>query len=140
MSLVKNIPFVNRSFILRKIILLLDERKDNKSIEMKYKNFIIANELFIRSKQLLLQKYPNIKFIILTYDYDYYGVIDNYDENGLEMPYMWDILEKEGFIIIHSKDILGRYFHKEDTCSDNYHPSSNAWDLLIPKLAEKLNL
>ena len=141
-ELIKNIPIVSRSFVIRKIILLLEQQKDNSTKELQYSNFAIANELFLRSKQLLQEKYPNMKFVVLTYDYDYYGEIDNdkYDEIGLELPFMWNVLEKEGFIIIHSSDLMGRYFHLEDTCEDNYHPSLDVWNSLVPKIVKKLNI
>ena len=53
---------------------------------------------------------------------------------------MWDVLEKEGFIIVDSKDLIGRIYTKEDTAEDNFHPNAQAWEELIPPLVKKLKL
>ncbi len=55
---------------------------------------------------------------------------------------MWNDLEKEGFIIINSSDLIKRKFRysSEDTADDEYHPSEAAWQLLCPELIKKLKL
>ena len=96
----------------------------------------MANELFLQSKKKLEEHYPNIKFVILKYN------VENDYELNYETPFMWDFLEKEGFIILDTKDLIGRKFvsNSKDTVKDGYHPSEYAWDLIIPPLIKKLNL
>ncbi len=133
----KKIPsFLFKSFLIKKIFYLIDKKNNQNTLEKKYKKFMLANELFLHSKEQLEKHYPNIKFVILKYN------IDEKEEDINEMPFMWDVLKKEGFIIINSEDLVGRKFqnNSEDTAKDGYHPSEKAWDLLVPKLVEKLNL
>ncbi len=133
----KKMPsFLFRSFLIKKIFYLIDKKNNKMTIENNYKKFILANELFLQSKKQLEKRYPNIKFVILKYN------VENNWEDGYEMPFMWDVLKKEGFIVIDSKDLIGRKFkyNSEDSVQDGYHPSEKAWDLLVPKLVKKLNL
>ena len=126
----------SKTFIIKSIYYEFDTHKDNNTLANRYNNFILANEIFLQSKRILEKKYPDIKFIILKYE-----VEGNYNKE-IEMPFMWDVLEKEGFIIINSSDLLKREFKffSKDTTSDDYHPSAAAWELLCPKLIQKLNL
>jgi hypothetical protein len=84
----------------------------------------------------LKEKYPDIKFVILRYQ------TENDENNLYELPEMWEILKSEGFIILDTEELIGRKFKysSEDTAKDGYHPSAKVWDMLIPKIGEKLNL
>lgn len=131
---------IKKSFLLRKLILMTDKKYNNQNQERKNLNFKLANKLFLESKKILETKYPNIKFVIIKYDYNYFNVIDNYQENNLETKDMWKILKEEGFIIINTKDIIGKSFDNKYTTEDKYHPNEKAWDLLVPKIVERLEL
>lgn len=126
----------SKTFIVKSLYYQQDLYRNNDNLENKYNNFILANEIFLESKKLLQEKYPNIKFIILNYEVE--------DDNSelVELPFMWDILKKEGFIVINSSDLIKRKFKfsSDDTNEDEYHPSEHAWDLLVPKLINELNL
>ncbi len=132
----KNTSILFKSFLIKKIFYLIDEKNNQATLENNYKKFILANELFKQSKKKLEEHYPNIKFVILKYN------VENECDLKYEMPFMWDVLKKEGFIIINSEDLIGRKFKdfSEDSTYDGYHPSEKAWDLLIPQLVKKLNL
>ena len=135
--IINNTPsFLYKSFIFKELVKINDDRNNIVTIENNYKKFILANEIFLRSKKILEQKYPDIKFVILKYNYE------NDHNVNYELPFMWDILEKEGFIILETKDLIGRKFvlNSKDTVNDGYHPSEYAWDLLLPPLIKKLNL
>lgn len=131
---------IKKSFLLRKLILMTDKKYNNQNQERKNLNFKLANKLFLESKKILETKYPNIKFVIIKYDYNYFNVIDNYQENNLETKDMWKILKEEGFIIINTKDIIGKSFDNKYTTEDKYHTNEKAWDLLVPKIVERLEL
>ena len=128
--------FLYKSFIFKELVKINDKRNNTYTLENNYKKFILANEMFLRSKKILEEKYPDIKFVILKYSFE------NDNDVNYELPFMWDILEKEGFIILDTKDLIGRKFvlNSQDTAKDGYHPSEHAWDLLLPPLIKKLNL
>lgn len=109
-------------------------KKRNSKIDAM-ENFILLNSIFLESKEALQKRYPNLKFIILRYQVD--G-----EDNFRELPYMWETLKNQGFIVINSSDLIGRKFvnNTDDTVADGYHPSELAWDLLVPALIKELNL
>lgn len=136
--LINSLPFgfLSRTFIARYILFLIDRNKNLFSPQIKYENFKLINEMFLECKRILENKYPGIQFIILRYR------TENDGEKEYEVPFMWEVLKSEGFIILDSVDMVGRKFkyNTEDTANDGYHPSGIAWDILVPKIIEKLNL
>ena len=72
--------------------------------------------------------YPNTKFVVLVYE-DY-------------LNEKWNILEKEGIIIVKVKDIANIDVKSpEYTISPkDFHPNAKAWQVIVPKLVEELNL
>ena len=92
----------------------------------------ILNEYFIETKQEFDKHWKNYKFIILLYD----EAEDlDYIMNKIDV----DDLKKNGFIVVHTKDLIGRYLNKSgDRIEDKFHPSSYAWSLIAPKLADKI--
>lgn len=98
-----------------------------------YDNFALINELFLQSKAELEKRYPGIKTVILKYNYDYGYEIS-------EIPFLFDTLKDEGFIVLDTKDLTGKTFDLSYTVSDKYHPNEAAWDLIVPKLVQKLKL
>ncbi len=92
----------------------------------------ILNEYFIETKQEFDKHWKNYKFIILLYDETEWNdiVMNKIDVDGLR---------KNGFIVIYTKDLIGRYLNQpEDTIKGDFHPSSYAWSLIAPKLADKI--
>ncbi len=111
--------FLYKTFIVRKILEI-----QNKLYYNKFSEEELLNNSYLR--------YPGIKFVILKYsDQQYFSP---------EHPNLWKALEREGFIIIDTKDLIGREFTQEDTIADKFHPNESAWDLVVPKLVEKLGL
>ena len=96
-------------------------------------NYRLLNEYFIETKQEFDKHWNNYKFIILLYDESEYS---NYIMTDKMKT---DDLKKNGFIIISTKDLIGRYLDKpKDKIEDKFHPSSYAWSLIAPKLADKI--
>ena len=128
--------FFYKTYIIKSVYKTMDENKLKNIINYKYKSFMLANEIFLESKKLLEQRFPNIKFVILNYQ------TEDAAQEELEMPFMFDVLEKEGFIIINSQDLIGRKFknNSEDTTKDGYHPSESAFDAISTALTAKLKL
>lgn len=135
LKLVSNTFFnLSKTFLIRSLYYQFDLKRDNNSPSNKDYNMKLATQLFIESKKELEKIYPDIKFIILRYETQE-GELEYFDKVFFE-------LEKEGFTVIKSSDLIGRKYkyNSIDTVSDSYHPSEYAWDLLVPKLVEKLNL
>ena len=99
-------------------------------------NFDFMKKHFEQAKVQLEKIYPNTKFVILIYE-------DNnwYQNSWYLVTDRWEELEKEGFIVIKTSNLVGRRFYKpEDLTYDSVHPSAKAWDLVVPKLVKRLGL
>ncbi len=132
----KKFPLLTKSYIVKGYYTLTDKSVYKMTKENQYKNFLLANELFLESKKELEKRYPNIKFVIFRYQ------VENDEEEIIEPPFLWDVFKSEGFRIVNSSDLIGRRFryHSEDTAEDGYHPSEAAWDLILPEFIKKLEL
>ena len=126
----------SKSFLVKSIYYQLDTKRNDFEPSTKKQNNILAYYIFSESFKILKKKYPNIKFIILRYETEE-DLAEEYENEKI-----WENLKKQGIIIINSSDLIGRKYKyaSEDTCEDKYHPSEKAWDLLIPKLIEKIEL
>ncbi len=126
----------SKSFLVKSIYYQIDTKRNDFEPNIKEQNNLLAYYIFTESFQILKKKYPNIKFIILRYETEE-DLAEEYENEKI-----WENLKKQGIIIINSSDLIGRKYKyaSEDTCEDNYHPSEKAWDLLIPKLIEKIEL
>ena len=131
----KHFDFLHKLFIVQALYSAIDQIHERDYLNNKYTNFMIANEIFLESRRELEEKYPGIKFIILRYQVE--G-----DDSEREVPFMWDALKAEGFTVVNSEDLIGRKYkyHSEDTGKDGFHPSEEAWDLLIPELIKKFDM
>lgn len=131
----KTLPLFLYKSALIKTILMHNYYKmaDSYTKKEMYDNFALINELFLQSKAELEKRYPGIKTVILKYNYDYGYEIS-------EIPFLFDTLKDEGFIVLDTKDLTGKTFDLSYTVSDKYHPNEAAWDLIVPKLVQKLKL
>lgn len=131
-------PFYNfsKNFIIKSLYYQSDLKRNNGEQTTKEHNAKLAKQIFIESKKEIEKKYSNVKFTIIRYE------VEDDNADTIEIHQMWNDLEKEGFTIIKSSDLIGRKyrFNSQDTNQDHYHPSELAWDLLIPPLVKKLNL
>ena len=126
----------SKSFLVKSFFYQIDTKINDSEPNTKEQNNILAYYIFTESFKILKKKYPNIKFIILRYETEE-DLAEEYEDKEI-----WENLKKQGIIIINSSDLIGRKFRyaSEDTCEDDYHPSEKAWELLIPKLIEKIDL
>ncbi len=125
-----------KSFLVKSIYYQIDTKRNDFEPNIKEQNNLLAYYIFTESFKILKKKYPNIKFIILRYETEE-DLAEEYENEKI-----WENLKKQGIIIINSSDLIGRKYKyaSEDTCEDNYHPSEKAWDLLVPKLIEQIEL
>lgn len=83
---------------------------------------------FVQSKEMIDKHWKGTKFVVVNYD----------DKNEKEL----DSLKAQGIEVLHLNHYLpkvnteNKYFLSEQ----DTHPSEQAWDLIIPVLAQKLNL
>lgn len=103
------------------------------------KNFDLMEEIFIESKKEAEKHFPGVKFVILKY------------ANGPNDPQgdwyintkRWNELKEKGFIVLGVNDLTNKklnaaeYVYKPNV---DFHPNEKAWDLIAPKLVQKLNL
>ncbi len=91
----------------------------------------LINAYFLAIHKEIKKKYPNAKFVILMYN-------DIGNHFGLRMK----PLKEDGIDIIFTSqltriNLCGQGFHLAE---DDYHPSEEAWDIVTPALAKRLNL
>lgn len=119
--------FIKRLYITNKIHqLYVDKFILNEKNREKYQNFAIKH--YVKSKEEMQKHWKNAKFVIIMYD-DYKS-----DESYIEN------LEAAGFEVITYKDLTDKDLTSAQYMSKDYHPTANAWDLLTPKIVEKLGL
>lgn len=128
--------FFLRFYTVRAMLCAEQQNAYSKINYKKYNQiFDLMEKTFIESKRVANQHFPNTKFIILKY----YGA--DAPDSWFMKTERWHELEKKGFIVVDTKELVGRYLDKpEDLCPDILHPSEKAWDIVTPKLVKKLNL
>lgn len=85
---------------------------------------------FTRSREELEKKWnKKLKFYIIMYE----------DYDILHKNLLKEKLENNGFFVISTKDLTNQNLLSEKYMMHR-HPTEAAWDLLVPKIIEKLNL
>lgn len=98
----------------------------------KEKSFNLLKLFFKETKKEFDKHWKNYKFIILIYD-------ENPNIKNFFKEIDWQDLEKEGFTIVSTSDLVGRTMNlPQDVISDNYHPSEKAWDIITPAFVQKV--
>ncbi len=92
----------------------------------KQKCYDFALKHFVESKNEMQKHWENTKYIVLFYN-------DTSDNKVFKTN-----LEKNGFIIIDSSDLTNENLKDSKYMMPNEHPTEAAWDLITPKLIEKL--
>lgn len=147
-----------KSYIYRRIkdIELSNYLYNNGELDIQLNLFYtIMKDIKKQSEKL----FPNSKFVILIYSDINYDLCRNLmgqdDENKFRINKMFEImysedfkknLENMGYTVITTEELIGRKMYRQEdrnpkTIDPNYpHPSSKAWDEIVPKLIQKLNL
>ena len=87
------------------------------------------------------KKYPNSKFVLV--EYPEISICRN--ESWASGFYLTEEqiaeIEKMGIIYVNLKELVGdKLCDKRYRAQDGAHPGALAWDLIVPKLAKKLDL
>ena len=123
--------FLFKSSIIRYINLNLILYMYNKKNQDEIFDFMKAH--FLKMKSILNKKFPNSKLVILQYEENENSWIFNNPR--------WNELRDEGFIIINSYELTNEHlFEEKYRIPNDVHPNEKAWDLLVPKLVERLEL
>ena len=118
---------------------------------LKYDLFF---DIMKRMKEENTKLFPNSKFVVLLYDDTKFDICEQINAIGDEnVNKLFDFLysqelrkklEDMGYIVISTEELINR---KMDRVSDRIpndpnrpHPSSTAWEEIVPKLVERLNL
>lgn len=120
--------FVYNLFFFKKIARIIANRHYDEN------HLRIINKFFIETKKEFDKHWKNYKFVILLYDT---GESSDNIVNGAKIKE----LNEQGFIVLSTKDLLGRYLNqKEDVIWDDCHPSAKVWTELTPKIIKRLNI
>lgn len=118
----------------------------NKSVSDAKKEFSTGSPLFLKtieeSQKMMKQLYPNSKFVLLEFP-EGPMCSENYVDgnNELKEPEIKK-LEEMGIIYVNAEKLVGHKLRdiNKYRVADKDHPSEKAWDEVVPKLAQKLNL
>ncbi len=122
-----NYFFLRKTYLYKSFTELLFAYKDKHNIEEVNNLFTIYMKEIndeIKSK-FSYGNNKKAKFVIFVYERD-----DSIN---------WDVLKKEGIIIIQASD-LGLNLDDEKYRFKDRHPNAKAWEVIVPALAKKLNL
>lgn len=123
--------FIFKSAILREINLqLVNYLYKNRNHDEVF-DFIKAH--FLKAKEIINKKFPNSKIVILKYE-------ENENSWIFNSP-RWQELSQNGFIVLDTYDLTGLHLYENKyRIPNDPHPNELAWDLLTPKIVEKLGL
>ncbi len=130
--------FLNSSFLVKTYL----EYKNNKDYQNELNNglptFMKILEASVNQTKMM---YPNSKFVFIDFPQSIL-CSSGYVKGSCELsPEQIKNIEKLGIIYIKASDLVGHDFcESKYRVTDGDHPSELAWDELVPKLAEKLNL
>lgn len=86
----------------------------------------LLNQYMLEINKKIKENYNNAKFVILVFE-------------EKKEPNRWEILEKDGILVLNVKEITGHDFSSEEyLSSDYYHPNEKVWDELTPGLVNVL--
>lgn len=99
----------------------------------KRKYELIIEKMLDESFKKAKEEYPNAQIVLF--------VFDDKNWNGFCTDEFLKYLKNANYKVMLLSDILGYKLEgKEYYTQDNFHPSAKAWDLIVPKFADKLNM
>lgn len=133
-KLVIDKPFLNAIHSLFSVI-ILEEYLAEKNYQNDSKDFQLFNKLMDESKILINENFKDAKFVILYYKgpFDTDNTIDKIVEDYVNR-------NKDITLININEEFPYIQKDKDYWLLDNDHPSEKAWDLIVPRIIEKLNI
>ena len=107
---------------------------------LEYKKLLFKEpviKMIDESNRLIKKKFPNSEFIILVYQDSCWG-----DSYLSEKQQILNHFSDEGIKVIYTDDLIGKNVLKDKKylSADNFHPSCEAWKLIVPKLVKALDI
>jgi len=100
----------------------------------QYKDFPkTIKTYFLETAKEIKKHWKNTKLVILKYPV-IEGIYD-YDSSS-----MWQELKNEGIIVLDAAEYAGEKILEPEYKIDGFHPSAEAWDLILPGLISELKL
>ena len=124
-------PFLHSFFTS----IVIEEYLENKNSLDTKKVTDLTLKIFDESYKIIKEKFPNTKFVILYYEgpWDKKNIYDNLLKEISKIS--------NDIIIIHINEKLPQLTEKDEYwLEDKAHPSSKAWDLIVPMISKELNL
>ncbi len=118
------------------------EYKNQQDYNKEVKNGLpLFTKIMEKSVQQTKKMYPNSKFVFVEFpDASFCWGDENINEQKLTSDQV-EQLKSFGIIYVNSMDLVGHNFcERKYRLADGDHPSEQAWDELVPKLVQKLNL
>ena len=89
---------------------------------------------FKEEEKILKQKYPNIKFVVMTFP-----------DSTNKVESLKQKIENEGICVVDGFEIFEKethteFSHQDEYFLDNGHPNEKMFSLFVPELAKQLNL
>lgn len=95
----------------------------------------ICVDAFLTLQEEIHKRWQNTKLVVLFYDQFEDDNIKAFDEKLIAE------LQKNGIIVVRTKDLTGKYLTEGYFISENdIHPNEKAWDEVVPKLVVKMKL
>lgn len=114
--------------------IIIEEYLAQKNGHNKSKIDSLFKKLMEDSYKLIKQNFPNTKFVVLYYE----NPLDKENLYEQELQILKDI--SNDIIVINIKEEIPNILESKYWIEDNSHPSSLAWDTIIPILDRKLKL
>ena len=125
----KEVPYLlmlpNNSYLYKKISHEISYRKTlNRTENLKF-----FNPHVLESKKEIDKHWGNVKMIVVWYDLP---ITEEFDE-----------LTQQGILVVSLDDFMKEKIYSNNNLTnskEDYHPNSQAWDLIIPELAKRCGL
>ena len=125
----KEVPYLlmlpNNSYLYKKISHEISYRKTlNRTENLKF-----FNQHVLESKKEIDKHWGNVKMIVVWYDLP---ITEEFDE-----------LTQQGILVVSLDDFMKEKIYSNNNLTnskEDYHPNSQAWDLIIPELAKRCGL
>ena len=135
--------FLSKIFLFRYIIARLKIQNILSEYPNSERSKLFLKKVIEISAERIKELAPHAKFIVVLYEEKISTQYPkDYIKFHLDTMYsnIWDELEKEGIIIVHTKDLLGFKFDRKYKLEHDFadwHPNGKAWEVFTPEFAKK---
>lgn len=129
---IEDIPYFSGLYIIKILYFIRQNLIFKNQFCDKNIDFLLLH--FLKLKSEIHKHWKNTKFVVLFY---YQDREPKEFDNKLK-----EKLEENDFIVLNTEELTGiKLYGKEYQLSEtDQHPNAKAWDIVVPKLAEKLKL